>query len=179
MDKDTSVSIITPHNLGDIENNHYVLAVKDDAATQHSASYLTLSDTHTLTHQVADSQKITPSCHPSNPSKNPCGGRKYDQLTQDIVSTLKHHTLLSPLSARESADVDEAWQAFQANFPRGSTWANSIQLTQATNCLGDVYGFTTRPSGNSLFCDCGKTHKQTKDKKSLFTLGLNHDQEKQ
>ena len=135
---------------------------------------------HTLSHTKLLILKKLPQVviHQTH-QKNPRDGRKYDQLTQDIVSTLKHHTLLSPLSARESADVDEAWQAFQANFPRGSTWANSIQLTQATNCLGDVYGFTTRPSGNSLFCDCGKTHKQTKDKKSLFTLGLNHDQEKQ
>jgi hypothetical protein len=85
---------------------------------------------------------------------------------------------LSPLPANESADVDEACQVFLANFSHGSTWANSLKLTQIANVLADVYGFTTRSFGYTLICGCGQSHCQ-KNVNSLYTLGLDHEEEKQ
>ena len=91
------------------------------------------------------------------------------QLTQDIVSALENHCPSSPVSSRQTGNAEEARQAFLANFPRGSVWDNFIQLTQAANFLGDMYGFTTKPSGMLLVCGCGKNHKQTK-KETTFLL---------
>ena len=96
--------------------------------------------------------------------------RLRDQLTQDIVSALEDHSPASTITARDAGNAEECRQAFLANFPRGSVWKNFIQLTQAVNFLGDMYGFTTRLYGCSLICGCGKNHKQTKGEKTLSPL---------
>ena len=90
------------------------------------------------------------------------------QLTQDIVSALENHCPSSPASSPQTGNAEEARQAFLANFPRGSVWENFIQLTQAANFLGDMHGFTTKPSDMSLVCGCGKNHKQTKKRDHVF-----------
>ena len=108
--------------------------------------------------------------HVGNPDLMSSNCRVRGQLTQDIVSALEQHCPSSPVSSGQTGNAEEARQAFVANFPHGSVWENFIQLNQAANFLGDMHGFTTRPSGMPLVCGCGQNHKDKRKKTQLSLL---------
>ena len=92
-----------------------------------------------------------------------------EALQPEILERIKTCSSSQICTSETGASKEEAAAAFGQLFPTGSIWENFYQVKNAANHLAEIYGFTTRAEGASLFCACRKTNN---DRKKTHAMGM-------
>ena len=108
--------------------------------------------------------------HAQSPHQKPCD---LNWLTDEILEKLDQFKPTRRRNADESADPEEARLACDGAFSDPDfVWKNQYQLMQSVLYIGDMYGFTGKPSGYKIVCGCSLNHKQLKKKGSISPMGF-------